>query len=409
MIILQCTDSFLPIVDGVGRVVYQYARTLAEKGHECYVSTPMAEYGYRGNLPFDLVDFWGSPVPGSPQYTMGLPVLDKHYHARMNRITPEIVHAHTPFFAGQEAMRMALKHDVPLVATFHSKYYDDFYKATRGSSRLASLGVRLIVEFYEHCDEVWAVSQPSADILREYGFKGGITVMDNGTDPWPVTEADKAKAAEAIGRQPGERLLLYVGQLNWKKNILHILEAGARLAAEGLPIRLALVGQGPDEEAIRAKAEELGLAGRTVFTGHILDTGLLGGLYELADLFVFPSVYDTSSLVLREAAAMGTPAVVTAGSCPAEVIRHDENGFLAENTAEALANAIHHALSLSGLAAIGARARETIPVPWSVILDRVVARYQALIDDCCRAETKPRHEALRERIRAQLALLQKIE
>lgn len=409
MIILQCSDSFLPIVDGVGRVVYHYAHNLAQKGHECYVCAPMGDAGYRGGSPFELVDFWGTAVPGSPQYTMGLPVLDKHYHARMSRITPQIVHAHTPFFAGQEAMRISLKHNAPLIATFHSKYYDDFYKATGGSSRLAALGVKLVVDFYEHCDEVWAVSQPSAEVLRSYGYKGEIVIMDNGTDLWSVRSEDVHKAAGFIHRCPNEQALLYVGQLNWKKNILHILEACALLTDEGVAFRLVLAGQGPDEAAIRNKARELGLGERVIFTGHILDAGLLGGLYQLADLFVFPSVYDTSSLVLREAAAMGTPAVVTAGSCPAEVVRHGENGFLSENTSEDLARVIRSALSRDDLAAIGLRAQETIPVPWSVILDRVLARYQALIEACERTEAKPRHEALRERIRNRLSFQQKIE
>lgn len=409
MIILQCTDSFLPIVDGVGRVVYQYARTLGQKGHECYVCAPMSDTGYRGGFPFDLVDFWGTAVPGSPQYTMGLPILDKHYHARMSRISPQIVHAHTPFFAGQEAMRMSLKHDTPLVATFHSKYYDDFYKATRGNDRLATLGVKLLVEFYEHCDEVWAVSQSSADVLQEYGFKGDIVVMENGTDPWPVGPEDLAHAAEVMDSAPGERILLYVGQLNWKKNILHILEACAQLKEAGLLFRLVLVGQGPDEGDIRKKVHELGLGDRVVFTGHILDAGLLGGLYQSADLFVFPSIYDTSSLVLREAAAMATPAVVTAQSCPAEVVRDGENGFLAENTPQSLAAVIQRALAQTDLKAIGRRAEETIPVPWSQVLDKALARYQALIDACACLESKPRHEALRERIRSRLTFQQKIE
>ena len=409
MIILQCTDSFLPIVDGVGRVAYQYANTLGKGGHECYVCAPMSNVGYRGGWPFELVDFCGTPVPGSPQYQMGLPILDKHYHSRMNRIAPDIVHAHSPFFAGQEAMRLSLKHDTPLVASFHSKYYDDFYKATRGSYRLATLGVKLIVDFYEHCDEVWAVSQPSADVLRDYGFKGDIVVMDNGTDPWPVSEEDLTNAAQAIDMTSGEHILLYVGQINWKKNILHILEACAQLMRQGAPFKLVLVGQGPDEYAIKNQAEELGLAERIVFTGHILDAGILGGLYQLADLFVFPSVYDTSSLVLREAAAMGTPAVVTKDSCPAEVVRNGENGFLAENTSEDLAAVIQSALARTDLKAIGLCAQDTIPIPWSTVVDKALVRYQALIDLFSSTEAKKQHEALRERIRNRLAFQQKVE
>ena len=185
-----------------------------------------------------------------------------------------------------------------------------------------------------------------------------------------------------IGPEEGEWVLLYVGQMNWKKNILHILEACAQLQQEGLRFRLVMTGQGPDQAAIQAKASELGLEARTVFTGHILDAGLLRGLYQLADLFVFPSVYDTSSLVLREAAALGTPAVVTLDSCPAEVVRHGENGFLAENTSQDLARVIR--------------------IPWSVVVERALKRYQALIEACAQVETRSRHELLRARIQKYL-------
>lgn len=47
----QFTDTFLPIVDGVGRVVYNYAVNIAALGHECYVIAPIGETGYRGGIP----------------------------------------------------------------------------------------------------------------------------------------------------------------------------------------------------------------------------------------------------------------------------------------------------------------------------------------------------------------------
>jgi len=53
--IALCNDTFLPIVDGVGRVTYQYAGALGRLGHECYVITPMQEAGYRGQYPFEIV------------------------------------------------------------------------------------------------------------------------------------------------------------------------------------------------------------------------------------------------------------------------------------------------------------------------------------------------------------------
>ena len=89
----QFTDTFYPIVDGVGRVVYNYATHLPRLGHECYVIAPMVNTGYRGGFPFDLVDFTGSSVPGSPQYKAGLAILDRHYHARIADVPLDVIHA----------------------------------------------------------------------------------------------------------------------------------------------------------------------------------------------------------------------------------------------------------------------------------------------------------------------------
>ena len=391
----QFTDSFYPIVDGVGRVVYNYARALPAMGDECYVVAPMTDTGYRGGYPFELIDYTGMPLPGSPQYKAGLAVLDRHYYERIEAVTLDIAHAHTPFFSGQEALRLAAKHDVPLVGTFHSKYYDDFYKLTR-AELLASIGVRFVVEFYERCDEVWAVSKTSASALRDYGFKGEIVVMENGAELRPVNPEDRAAAAARYRIDLGHPVLLYVGQLNWKKNILLILEGAALLKRQGRRFSVVLAGQGPDVEAIRRKSRELGLGENVVFTGHVRDTALLDGLYQCASLFAFPSLYDTFSLVVREAAVMGTPSVLSRGSAAAEPVRDGVNGLLCRPEAEDFAAVVGANMEDEHkLAALGEAAKRTIPVGWDQVMEKVRARYQALIERCRTEEMKKRHALIR--------------
>ncbi len=391
----QFTDSFYPIVDGVGRVVYNYARTLPAMGDECYVVAPMTDTGYRGGYPFELIDYTGMPLPGSPQYKAGLAVLDRHYYERIEQVALDIAHAHTPFFSGLEALRLAAKHDVPLVGTFHSKYYDDFYKATR-AELLANIGVRFVVEFYERCDEVWAVSQSSARDLRDYGFKGDIVVMENGAELRPVNPEDRLAAAARYGIDLGHPVLLYVGQLNWKKNILLILEGASLLKAQGRRFCVVLAGQGPDEESIRRKAAELGLGDSVIFTGHVRDTALLDGLYQCASLFVFPSIYDTFSLVVREAAVMSTPSVLSRGSAAAEPVRDGVNGLLCKPTAEDFAAVVGANMEdAQKLAALGNAARETIPIGWDQVMQKVRGRYRALIERCRSDEMKKRHALIR--------------
>ena len=373
--ILQFTDSFLPIMDGVGNVAYQYARCFAEKGHESYVAAPQTDTGYRGGWPFELVDYIGTPLRHMKSYSVGAPLLDAHCMKRLNMIEPDIVHVHSPFIAGQAGLAYAQKREKPVVGTFHSRYYDDFLQVT-GVELLADVGVKYVVSFYEKCSEVWAVSASSADTLRGYGYAGDIQVMPNGTDVRSVDPKTVRDVAARYGLR-GEPVLLFVGQMNWKKNIRCILEAAAKLRGD---FRLVFAGQGPHEQEIRELASELLPADRVVYTGHVGERKTLDALYALADLFVFPSLYDTSGLVVREAAAAKTPAVVVRGSSAAECIRDGENGLLCEDDPDSLARVIEKAIAEpEKLREMGERAKETIPIPWSVLVDDVLARYRSLM------------------------------
>lgn len=374
----QFTDTFLPIVDGVGRVALAYSETLSKMGHQVTVVAPMYDAGYQGGLPFQLVEYTSRGLPGMKQYKIGEAVLDPHYRQRIRTIPLDIVHAHSPFMAGSEALRLAHVRRLPLVASFHSKYYDDFLKATR-SETLAKAGVKIVVNFYNRCDEVWAVGKNTADVLREYGFEGEIQVMPNGATIREASPRDVAEVSRRwhLGEDP---VILFVGQMDWKKNIRTILDAAAIMKAEGQRFRLVLAGQGVDLMNIDARIRELGLEDRAQMVGHITDASLLDGLYARASLFVFPSLYDAAPMVVREAAVMGTPAVMVRGSTAAEVIRDGENGYLCENQPGDLARVIKEALKdPEGLKRVGQTARETIPVPWDKVLEKAVERYTRLI------------------------------
>ena len=180
---------------------------------------------------------------------------------------------------------------------------------------------------------------------------------------------------------PDEPILLYCGQMNWKKNIQRILESCACYAQSGKPFTLVLAGQGPDVKSIHQKVDELGLTDRVRFTGHVTGEQDLYGLYENADLFVFPSLYDTSGMVVREAAAMGTPSVVVRGCATAEPIIDRQNGFLCDDTTQSLCDVLNMTLSDHAMTKeVGKSARKTIYLSWDDIASSTVERYQALIE-----------------------------
>ncbi|HRX09086.1 MAG TPA: glycosyltransferase, partial [Candidatus Limiplasma sp.] len=161
-----------------------YCKHLSARGHRAVYIAPQ-------NRKFDppegveVLLYGGVPVPGEA-YRVGIPRLSGSYRRKADQMPFDVLHAHSPFFGAREARRLARRLHVPLVATFHSKYYDDFLKVTH-SRLIANAVVQYIVRFFEQCDEVWAVNRQTGEVLKSYGYRGDVVVMPNGTDPFTLT------------------------------------------------------------------------------------------------------------------------------------------------------------------------------------------------------------------------------
>lgn len=375
----QYSDSFLPVVDGVGRVVASYADTLGKMGHEVTVFAPSADMGDLRQFPFSVTTYRTVQMPFRMPYRLGFPQLDIQFERMQKDIPLDIVHFHSPFMTGYACAHVARKRGLPLIGSFHSKYYDDLAQTLKIDA-LARTGVKFIVDLYEQCDEVWAVSSATAETLISYGYHGPIAVMPNGTELRALDDTVLPALCERYHIVPEVPVLLYVGQMNWKKNIRLILDAAVLLKQRGFSFQLLLFGQGPHSEEIAETVDCLGLRDCTALPGHIQSVRDLDGLYTLASLFVFPSLYDNAPMVVREAAAMGTPAVLIEGSSSAEVVQSGVNGFICENTPESLSAVIRGALANpDALRAAGDAAYQTIPVPWTRLMEQVVQRYETIL------------------------------
>lgn len=372
MVIGQFIDCFPPDLDGVGMVCKSYVQQLNSMGHKAYYIGPRPRSPYPVDFP--MIEVPSVPVINEP-YTCGIPQLSIEFHQTMKKLGLDIIHAHSPFLIGLDGATIAERQTIPLVASFHSKYYDDFLIKT-GSKLIAESIVSMIIRFYNRCDEVWAVNNATADVLRDYGYKREITVMPNGTNLWYPTDEDRLAAQEKYNLGTGP-VFLFVGQHAFKKNIKLIIEAVAVYRQRHEDFRMLFVGQGPDEQAIKNLVREKGLDDRIVFAGHLSDRNLMMQIFARADLFIFPSVYDNAPMVVREAAAAGTPSILMRGSCSAEGVTDNENGFLCENSPEDLAARIESALPMA--AEVGARARQTIPLSWDKVMKMALERYEDLI------------------------------
>ena len=122
------------------------------------------------------------------------------------------------------------------------------------------------------------------------------------------------------------------------------------------------------------------LRGHTSFVGLLRDRDALSACYARADCFLFPSLYDTCGLVVKEAAAFGVPSVVLEASAAAEQILDGVNGFVTEGSVRSYAGKLAELLEhRDDLARAGEGARRTLCTSWTEAVQEVKERYLSLL------------------------------
>ena len=372
-------DNFPPVLDGVAITAQNYAYWLKEMGRDVSVVTPYAPnmQEVMSAATYPIYRYVSVPIPFRPPYRYGLPFLDIPFMRQWKQMNFELVHAHCPFTTGRLARQITKQQQIPLVATFHSKYRQDFEHNVR-SKLIVDLMVKHVVRFFEQADEVWIPQAAVEPTLREYGYKGHVEVIENGNDfytPNDHIDEMRAEMREELGVAPDETMLLFVGQHIWEKNIGFILDSLALIKDK--PFNLFMVGTGYAVREIRAKVKELQLQDKVTLLGNIHDRERLKRIDAAADLFLFPSLYDNAPLVVREAAAMHTPAMLIQNSTAAEIIDNDVNGFLTPNDVQMYADRIVYLMEHPEvLKRVGKKASTTISRSWENVIEEVILRYR---------------------------------
>lgn len=368
-------DSFPPTIDGVANVVVNYAKVLHDLGDTVSVATP-AYPEVQDDYPFPVVRYPSFGFTEELGYRAGAPFSPELLHT-LTQQAPQIIHTHCPVMSTVLARLLRPQVDAPVIFTYHTKFDIDIQKAVRGKL-LQEASIRTLVNNISACDEVWAVSAGAAQNLRSLGYEGECRVMENGVD-FPRGEASPQAVAAAAKQWniPMDRpVFLYVGRMMWYKGLRLTLEALRTLQDVGLDFCFVLVGDGVDRAEIEALAQQLDVAQRCIFTGAIRDREQLRAVFGCADLFVFPSTFDTNGIVVREAAACSCASVLVRGSCAAEGIEDGETGFLIDGTVPDLARCLQWACGhREKLRQVGQQASQRIYLSWQDAVANARTRY----------------------------------
>lgn len=184
----------------------------------------------------------------------------------------------------------------------------------------------------------------------------------------------------SIGDVSEEPRLLYHGRVDRRKGALELLEAFATLS-KARNVRLTVSGIGPDLDAAKCLARDLGLEERVEFTGYA-DYDAAPEVYLRGDVFVSPTHAEGFSNTILEAMATGLPIVSTRAVGVVDCLRHEENALLHEpRDTGALAAEVSRILDDEPLrrmvAALGLEEARTL-YAWPKVAERIVAVYESL-------------------------------
>ncbi len=372
------TDVYLPNLNGVSTSVYLLCRELRRMGHEAWVIAPW--FPDAPEREEGVVRVQSLPYPFYERHRIALPST-KHLPTEF-----EVIHTHTPLNLGVWGLHLANKHEIPHVSTFHTHYekYAHYVPGLAFLDRFTHIVPRLARAFYNRADVVIAPTQPVKALAESYGIERPIQVIPTGID----TEILEGAPTPPSPWPPGARRLLTVSRLGKEKSVDVLLHA-FREIRRSVDAHLVLIGEGPEEEALKQLAAQLGVLEHVTFLGPI-PYHAIGGYYRLAEVFLFASATETQGLVLWEAQAMGVPVVAVGAEGTLEGVQPGVSGYLVPpNDAAALAERAVHLLQdetrrqrFSQKARVFATARSS-----ARIAEEIVATYEEA-REILRAEPK---------------------
>ena len=375
-------DSFPPIIDGVANAVVNYAENIENNFGHALVLTPQMPEADDSGYSFPVVRYPSIDTRGLIGYVTGYPFSPEAIKAAETEKVG-LLHTHCPITSCLLARSLAETLDLPLVLTWHTKYDIDIANAFK-SKLLQDSALQALLRNVNACDEIWTVSKGAGENLRSIGYEGDYIVMPNGVDlpREQVSEELMRSVTSGYDLPKDVPCYLFIGRLMWYKGIRIILDALAKLHREGKNFRMLFVGGGGDEKEIRAYALELGLGSKVIFTGAVSERQKLRAWYRRADLFLFPSTFDTNGLVVREAAASDTASVIISGSCAAEGVTDGRNGFLIDENAESLASKLRElAASPEAMKRAGRGAGDELYISWKDAVANARERYEVVMDN----------------------------
>lgn len=262
--------------------------------------------------------------------------MERRLQQLAEQLQPSIIHAHSPVLNAFPALRVGKRLGIPVVYEVRAFWEDaavDHGTTFEGSPRYC-LTRWLETRALKRADHVFTICEGLRSDIAARGISAArVTVIPNAVDIDSFEPGGQPDAALAARLDlSGASVIGFIGSFYAYEGLDLLLDAMPGILVRRPDVRVLLVGGGPEDAALRAHAERLGMADKVIFTGRVPHTEVQR-YYDLVDVLAYPrrSMRLTelvTPLKPLEAMAQGRLLVASDVGGHKELIRHGETGML---------------------------------------------------------------------------------
>ena len=317
MRILVVAESFLPHMNGVTNSVLRVVDHFAASGDDLGIIAPKwpgADKHLRTSCGrrVRVRRIASAPMPGYTEVRIAT-TSAATLRRRIDEFAPDVIHLASPMILGGRAVVAAQKAGVPTVAVYQTDIPG--YTARYGMPFLENASWQLLRDVHNRATLNLAPSTATRDQMLEHGIER-VHLWRRGVDTSLFSPSLRSAKLRARYAEPEEKLVVYVGRLATEKQV-----ADLRVLHDMPGVRLLIVGDGPERDALRRDMP------RARFAGFRSGTDLAAHLAS-ADLFVHPGELETFGQTIQEAMASGLPVIAPRRGGPVDLVTPSRTGWL---------------------------------------------------------------------------------
>jgi glycosyltransferase involved in cell wall biosynthesis len=349
--LLIASDSFLPRWDGVSRFLAEVVPRLSS---DYDITLVVPDFSPKGKVILKNVKIVRIPVYS---FMIGDYFPPKFKHRTMKKLVKQsdLVFTQTIGPIGTLAIIYAKRAKKPLYSYIHSIEWELVPRSVDKFKNTLTMAAKAIARhLYNKSSMIFVPSKDIKDVLDDNKIKTEKKIVSLGVDSKEFSLPDsKDSAKEKIGIDKESIVISYIGRIGREKNLKTLYKAFREIKDTFSNLKLLIVGSGINVE---------NMFGDMTDVVHVESTNKAYQYYQASDIFVLPSLTETSSLSTMEAMSCGLPVIATDVGCVSEYIINGKNGYIFQKKDhEELAKKLSKLIENKELrTAIGKMARKTI-------------------------------------------------